>query len=111
MPALLLVAQVTIPIIVALTEAPGASEEKLTVLLLPDMPQTPPPVALHPEKMTLGGRMSVTVKEVAGTLPWLVTVRVKVILEPAATKLGEATLLMTKSVEVPTEQASPMPSP
>ena len=55
-------------------DAPDASELKLTVRLLPEPPQTPPPVATQELNDTVEGRLSVTKTELAASGPMLVTV-------------------------------------
>lgn len=76
---------------VMVADAPGINEEKVTVRLLPEPPQTPPPAALHETKVTADGRLSVTVTEDAVFGPLLVAVIVYVSGEPATDGFGEAT--------------------
>jgi hypothetical protein len=53
--------QLTVALIVAVATVPGASDAYVTLRLLPDPPQTPPPVALQETNEVSGGRMSVSV--------------------------------------------------
>jgi hypothetical protein len=69
----------------------------VTVLLLPDPPQTPPPVDEQLIKAIEDGRLSLTVTDCAAFGPLLVTVIVKVIFEPAIAGEGAAPLLIERS--------------
>ena len=53
-----------------------ARDANVTVWLLPEPPQTPPPVEEHETKVVSAGRLSVTVTDVAASGPLLVTVTV-----------------------------------
>ncbi len=61
---------------VMVADEPTASDEKLTVRLLPVPPHTPPPVALQETYVRLEGRLSVTTTLCATPMPLLVTVSV-----------------------------------
>jgi hypothetical protein len=87
----------TLATIVIVADAPGASEEKVTDLLLPLPPQTPPPVALHDTNVVPAGRLSVTVTSGAGFGPLFVTTIVKVTFEPAGTELDDACFVIERS--------------
>ena len=58
------------------SDCPDARDANVTVRLLPEPPQTPPPVEAHETKVVSAGRLSVTVTEVAVSGPLLVTVTV-----------------------------------
>ena len=64
----------TVAAITAVAVPPGASEANVTVRLLPE-PAHVPPFALHEPKVTLDGRLSVMVIELAVPPVLLVTVR------------------------------------
>lgn len=59
--------------IVITADAPGASEAKVIVRVLPDPPHTPPPVESHETKDRLAESTSVTVTDVAAAGPALLT--------------------------------------
>jgi hypothetical protein len=59
---------------VMVADAPTASEENVTVRLLPVPPQTPPPVELQETNVTFAGRLSVTTTDCATPGPLFVTV-------------------------------------
>ena len=59
---------------VIVADAPEASELNVTVRLLPEPPQTPPPVAAQDMDVVEAGRLSVTTVEAAMPGPLLVTV-------------------------------------
>src|SRR5882762_1431273 len=63
--------QSTVATRVIVSDAPEASEEKVTVRLLPDPPHTPLPVEAHETKVTEDGRLSVTTTELAVLGPLL----------------------------------------
>ena len=65
--------QPTVAVIVAVAVAPEASEAKLMVRLLPLPPQVPP-LAEQLTKVTVAGKLSVTVIACAASGPLLVTV-------------------------------------
>jgi len=65
--------QLSVAAMVMVAEAPEASVAKVTVRLLPEPPQTPPPVELQLTKVTVAGRLSVTTTDEAGSGPLLVT--------------------------------------
>ena len=61
---------------VMVADEPTANEEKLTVRLFPEPPQTPPPVELQETNVKLEGRSSVTTTLRDAPIPLLVTVSV-----------------------------------
>ena len=76
------VEHITVAVMVMRAVAPGASESNVTVRLLPDPLQTPPPVEVHVKKPRLDGRVSDTVTDVAAFGPMLLTRIVLTISEP-----------------------------
>ena len=78
----------------------GASDAKVTVRVLPDPPQTPPPVELHETKVRLPEMTSVTVTEVAVAGPRLVTRILFVTSEPLS-GLPVIVVTIAKSAGVP----------
>ena len=68
--------QFTLATKVMVSDAPDGRSANVTVRLLPEPPQTPPPVEEQETKVVSGGRLSVTVTDVAGSGPLLVTVTV-----------------------------------
>ena len=68
--------QLTLATKVMVSDAPDGRSANVTVRLLPEPPQTPPPVEEQEIKVVSGGRLSVTVTDVAGSGPLLVTVTV-----------------------------------
>src|SRR5207247_6418648 len=89
-------------------EAPEASDAKDTVRLLPEPPHVPPPVEVQEVKRTSGGRLSVTITEVASMGPLLVTLMLYVTSVPAITGSGESLLVMARSV-APLKTKTPLP--
>jgi hypothetical protein len=61
---------------VMVSDWPDARDANVTVRLLPEPPQTPPPVEEHETKVVSAGRLSVTVTDVAVSGPLLVTATV-----------------------------------
>ena len=59
---------------VTVADAPAASEAKVTVRLLPEPPQTPPPVGEHETKVVEAGKLSINVTSAAVPGPLLATV-------------------------------------
>jgi hypothetical protein len=68
--------QFTVATKVMLSDSPDARDANVTVRLLPEPPQTPPPVEEHETKVVSAGRLSVTVTDVAVAGPLFVTVTV-----------------------------------
>ena len=68
--------QLTLATKVMVSDWPDARDANVTIWLLPEPPQTPPPVEEHETKVVSAGRLSVTVTEVAVSGPLLVTVTV-----------------------------------
>jgi hypothetical protein len=68
--------QFTLATKVMVSDCPEVSNGNVTVRLLPEPPQTPPPVEAHETKVVFGGRLSVTVTDVAASGPLFVTVTV-----------------------------------
>ena len=68
--------QFTVATKVMVSDPPEVRDANVTVRLLPEPPQIPPPVEEHETKVVSGGRSSVTVTDVAGSGPLLVTVTV-----------------------------------
>jgi hypothetical protein len=66
--------QFTVATKVMVSDSPGARDVYVTVRLFPEPPQTPPPVEEHETKVVSAGRLSVTITDVAGSGPLLVTV-------------------------------------
>src|SRR6185503_16416508 len=78
----------------------GASDAKVIVRVLPDPPQTPPPVELQETKERLPERTSVTVTERAVAGPALLTVILLVTSEPVS-GAGVILAITDKSAGVP----------
>jgi hypothetical protein len=89
--------QFAVATMVIVADCPAASESNVTVRLLAEPPQTPPPVEEHDMNVVLLGRLSVTVTRLAAADPSLVTVIVCVMFEPVVTVLDEAMLVIDKS--------------
>jgi len=68
--------QFTLATKVMVSDSPDVRDANVTVRLFPDPPQTPPPVEEHETKVVSVGRFSVTITDVAGSGPLLVTVTV-----------------------------------
>ena len=68
--------QFTLATKVIVSDCPEVSNGNVTVRLFPEPPQPPPPVEEHDTNVVSGGRLSVTVTDVAASGPLLVTVRV-----------------------------------
>ena len=68
--------QFTVATKVIVSDWPEARDANVTIWLLPEPPQTPPPVEEQETKVVSVGRLSVTVTEVAVSGPLLVTVTV-----------------------------------
>ena len=68
--------QFTLATKVMVSDAPDGRSANVTVRLLPEPPQTPLPVEEQETKVVSGGRLSVTVTDVAGSGPLLFTVTV-----------------------------------
>lgn len=68
--------QFTLATKVMVSDSPDARDTNVTVRLLPEPPQIPPPVEEQETKVVSAGRLSVTVTDVAGSGPLLVTVTV-----------------------------------
>ena len=68
--------QLTLATKVMVSDWPDARDANVTIWLLPEPPQTPPPVEEHETKVVSGGRLSLTVTDVAASGPLLVTVTV-----------------------------------
>jgi hypothetical protein len=68
--------QFTLATKVIVSDWPEARDANVTIWLLPEPPQTPPPVEEHDTKVVSAGRLSVTVTDVAASGPLLVTVTV-----------------------------------
>ena len=68
--------QFTLTTKVMVSDWPEARDANVTIWLLPEPIQTPPPVEEHETKVVSAGRLSVTVTEVAVSGPLLVTVTV-----------------------------------
>ena len=66
--------QLTLATKVMVSDWPDARDANVTIWLLPEPPQTPPPVEEHETKVVSGGRLSVKVTDVAVSGPLLVTV-------------------------------------
>ena len=66
--------QLTLATKVMVSDCPEVSSGNVTVRLLPEPPQTPPPVEEQETKVVSAGRSSVTVTDVAVSGPLLVTV-------------------------------------
>jgi len=98
------VAQLTLATMVMTALAPGASDAKVIVRVLPDPPQTPPPVELHDWNDTLVENTSVTVIEVAVPGPMLLTRIVLVRSEPASTGLGDMVVSTARSADPPPDK-------
>jgi hypothetical protein len=93
--------QLTFAMIVITAVVPGGSDANVTVRILPDPPQTPPPVELHEAIVVLPENTSLTVTEVAVAGPALLTTMVFVIWEPVSTGLGETLVSTERSAGVP----------
>ena len=102
------VAALTLATIVIEAEAPEASDATETMRLLPEPPQVPSPVEEQEIKRTSGGRLSVTITEVASMGPLLVTLMLYVTSVPAITGSGESLLVMARSV-APLKTNTPLP--
>src|SRR5262249_54002325 len=68
--------QFTLATKVMVSDSPDARDANVTVRLLAEPPQTPPPVEEHDTKVVSAGRSSVTVTDVDGSGPLFVTVTV-----------------------------------
>jgi hypothetical protein len=93
--------QFTLATIVITAAVPGASDANVTVRLLPEPPQTPPPVELHETKLMLVESTSVTVTDVAVAGPALLTTMVLVTWDPVSTGLGAILATTERSAGVP----------
>jgi hypothetical protein len=80
---------------------PAGSDANVIVWLLPEPPQTPPPVELHDTMLTFVENTSVTVTFVAAAGPALLTRMVLVIGDPAFTRLGETLANTERSAAEP----------
>ncbi len=89
--------QFTLATKVIVSVSPDASDANVTVRLLPEPLQTPPPVEEQETKVVSAGRLSVKVTDVAGSGPLFVTITVKVRLSPAITGSGELLLVTERS--------------
>jgi hypothetical protein len=93
--------QLTRAVIVMTAVEPEGSDAKVIVRLLPDPPQTPPPVELQERKERLAESTSVTVTDVAAAGPAFVTRIVFVTSAPVSTGLGAMVTTTDKSAGVP----------
>jgi hypothetical protein len=89
--------QFTVAISVMVADEFDASVGNVTVQLLPEPPQTPPPVEEQETNVVEAGRLSVTVIDDAAAGPLLVTVIVYVTSGPVETELPDAVFVIARS--------------
>src|SRR4029453_2150090 len=93
----LVTVQFRVATIVVTADEPAAKEANVTTRLLPEPPQTPPPVDEHETKLSEAGKLSVNVIELAVSGPLLDKVIVKVTLLPTTIVPEDATLTTLRS--------------
>jgi hypothetical protein len=93
--------QLTVATMVITAVVCGGNEAKVTVRLVPEPPQTPPPVELQETTLMLPEKTSFTVTEVAVAGPALPTTIVFVIWAPPWTPMGATLANTERSAAVP----------